>query len=443
MRDAADKRSRILTNPDTSLAKGNPQDGGTGAPSAPVRRNEAFSPLHGRLLHLLLLCAGVAVAVFVTQFDSGRDSAIEPGPLFQESVNSIENSPSGQRALYAAAPLVPPEDSGEPAQEGTATVRAGSEPGSQALAAAEEGLAYSTYVIEEGDNLQRIARKFELREETLVNNNYDLEASDYSEPGQQIIVLATDGMLHTVKYGEDLFFIADLYRTAPEQIVNYGPNGLADADDLSVGRVLVVPEGEPPAVQVAEGVDPEETDDAEEENEDATAEADETEPADEEDEDDPTPEPTEDEPAVEESTPEPTEEPPPPPPSDGGSVDGWVWPVSGCGITRGVSGSHAGIDIDLFCNPGATVVAAASGTVIYAGWDGGYGNSVVIDHGNGLFSRYAHLSSVSVSSGQSVGAGQTIGVSGSTGNSSGEHLHFEIREGSAYGTILDPLAYLP
>jgi murein DD-endopeptidase MepM/ murein hydrolase activator NlpD len=81
--------------------------------------------------------------------------------------------------------------------------------------------------------------------------------------------------------------------------------------------------------------------------------------------------------------------------------------------------------------------------VIHAGWDGAYGNSVVIDHGNGLFSRYAHLSSVSVSAGQSVGAGQAIGVSGTTGNADGEHLHFEIRSGSAYGTVLNPMDYLP
>ena len=71
------------------------------------------------------------------------------------------------------------------------------------------------------------------------------------------------------------------------------------------------------------------------------------------------------------------------------------------------------------------------------------GSPSIIDHGNGLFSRYAHLSSTSVSPGESVGAGQVIGVSGTTGNSTGEHLHFEIRSGSVYGTVLDPLAYLP
>jgi murein DD-endopeptidase MepM/ murein hydrolase activator NlpD len=375
--------------------------------------------LHGRLLHVLLLCAGIAVAIFVMRFDDGSDSDSPTGPLFQQGISAL--SEGGQGASYANAPLILDAD-GEGAEPETAARQEASADGSSALSAVETGRAFFQYRIEEGDTLDSIAAKFNLQAQTIINNNGELQYDDYSEPGRQIIMLATDGMLHTAKVGEDLFFIADLYQTPPEDIVNFAPNGLGDADDLAVGDVLVVPGAEPPTPTVT----PEELE----------AEAEES----------ATPETGDSSDAPDQGSGGEAAPNPPPPaetPSDSGSVSGWVWPVSGCGITRGVTGSHSGIDIALFCNSGATVVAAASGTVIYAGWDGAYGNSVVIDHGNGLFSRYAHLSSVSVSNGQSVSAGQAIGVSGTTGNSDGEHLHFEIRSGSAYGTVLNPMDYLP
>ena len=98
---------------------------------------------------------------------------------------------------------------------------------------------------------------------------------------------------------------------------------------------------------------------------------------------------------------------------------------------------HEGIDIT--CPTGTPVRAAAAGTVIYAGWLGGYGNLVVVDHGGGLSTAYAHNSSFASSVGQSVAAGQVIAYSGSTGDSSGPHVHFEVRVG---GGAVDPLGYL-
>jgi murein DD-endopeptidase MepM/ murein hydrolase activator NlpD len=80
--------------------------------------------------------------------------------------------------------------------------------------------------------------------------------------------------------------------------------------------------------------------------------------------------------------------------------------------------------------------------VVSAGWNGSYGNEVVIRHADGKYSQYGHLSQLSVSAGQSVTAGQQIGLSGSTGNSTGPHLHFEIRTGPSYGSDIDPVAYL-
>jgi murein DD-endopeptidase MepM/ murein hydrolase activator NlpD len=131
--------------------------------------------------------------------------------------------------------------------------------------------------------------------------------------------------------------------------------------------------------------------------------------------------------------------------SGGGSIGspsaaGLIWPVSGP-VTSGFGPRwgrmHEGIDIAV--PEGTPVVAAAAGTVIHAGWLGGYGNLVVVDHGNGLATAYAHNSGYAASVGQSVDQGETIAYSGNTGNSSGPHVHFEVR---VNGTAVDPLGYL-
>jgi murein DD-endopeptidase MepM/ murein hydrolase activator NlpD len=116
------------------------------------------------------------------------------------------------------------------------------------------------------------------------------------------------------------------------------------------------------------------------------------------------------------------------------------WPVSGP-VTSGFGvrwgRMHEGIDIAV--PSGTPVGAAASGTVIFAGWMSGYGNLVAIDHGNGLSTAYGHNSSLVVSVGQTVSAGTLIAYSGSTGHSTGPHVHFEVR---VNGTPVDPLGYL-
>jgi murein DD-endopeptidase MepM/ murein hydrolase activator NlpD len=122
------------------------------------------------------------------------------------------------------------------------------------------------------------------------------------------------------------------------------------------------------------------------------------------------------------------------------SAAGLIWPcdgvvVSGFGMRWGRM--HEGIDIG--CAYGTPNRAAAAGTVIYSGWLGGYGNLVVVDHGNGLSTAYAHASSLLVSVGQAVSQGETVSLVGSTGNSSGPHLHFEVR---VNGQAVDPLLYL-
>jgi murein DD-endopeptidase MepM/ murein hydrolase activator NlpD len=122
------------------------------------------------------------------------------------------------------------------------------------------------------------------------------------------------------------------------------------------------------------------------------------------------------------------------------SAAGFVWPVNGpvvSGYGMRWGRMHEGIDIA--AGLGTPIRAAAAGTVIHAGWLGGYGNLVVLDHGDGLATAYAHASAILVSVGHTVAQGETLSLVGSTGNSTGPHLHFEVR---VNGTAVDPLLYL-
>jgi murein DD-endopeptidase MepM/ murein hydrolase activator NlpD len=122
------------------------------------------------------------------------------------------------------------------------------------------------------------------------------------------------------------------------------------------------------------------------------------------------------------------------------SPSGFIWPVNGpvvSGFGMRWGRMHEGIDIA--ASSGTPIHAAAAGTVIHAGWLGGYGNLVVVDHGDGLSTAYAHASAILVGVGQQVSQGETLSLVGSTGNSSGPHLHFEVR---VNGSAVDPLFYL-
>ncbi|GHJ41870.1 LysM peptidoglycan-binding domain-containing M23 family metallopeptidase [Streptomyces sp. TS71-3] len=123
-------------------------------------------------------------------------------------------------------------------------------------------------------------------------------------------------------------------------------------------------------------------------------------------------------------------------PVDGATL-GTPWHQAG---SMWSSGYHTGQD---FIVPtGTPVHAVADGTVVTAGWGGAYGNQVVIQHSDGKYSQYAHMSALKVTAGQTVKEGQEIGVSGATGNVTGPHVHFEIRTTPDYGSDIDPVAYL-
>jgi len=122
------------------------------------------------------------------------------------------------------------------------------------------------------------------------------------------------------------------------------------------------------------------------------------------------------------------------------SASGFIWPVNGVVVSGfGMRWGRMHEGIDIAASTGTPIWAAAGGTVIWSGWRGGYGNCVVVDHGNGLATLYAHASALLVGVGQRVSQGETVALVGSTGNSSGPHLHFEVR---VNGVAADPLLYL-
>lgn len=233
----------------------------------------------------------------------------------------------------------------------------------------------SVYVVREGDTLSQIAEMYSVSANTILWAN-DIKKASLIKPGMTLVILPITGVRHVVKEGDTLQSIAKKYGGDVEEIISY--NQLASASDISINDTVVVPGGAVAA------------------------------------------------PAAKKSTAQ---------SSSGGTVavstgsgsSGFSHPLPGAMRTQGIHGYNG---VDLAAGAGAGILAAANGEVIVAkasGWNGGYGNYVVIKHSNGTQTLYAHLSSVSVGVGQYVTAGQTIGVIGNTGRSTGTHLHFEVR----------------
>ncbi len=250
-----------------------------------------------------------------------------------------------------------------------------------------------TYVVQKGDIVGTIAIKFSLEPETVMWANGNLAQNpDLLRPGQELIILPIDGVYHVVVKGDTLEKIAKKYKAEVQSIVECSYNGLdPEAPGIAAGDKLIVPGGIKP--YVARSVS-----------------------------------------AYKGAIPKGAER--------GTGI--FSWPASGR-LTdrfgfRTLSGRwHSGLDIS--SSRGAPVYAADSGFVTFAGWtNGGYGNLVVIDHGNGYETRYAHLHAFYVTAGQSVGKGVQIAAIGSTGNSTGPHLHFEMRY---QGVRKNPEMYLP
>lgn len=228
----------------------------------------------------------------------------------------------------------------------------------------------SVYVVHPGDTLPAIAKMFNVTVNTIRWGN-DLKGNTITT-GQTLIILPISGVKHVVKSGETIQGIAKLHKGDLDEVLQY--NNLTKTSKLSIGDIIIVPDGE--LVTVSAGTK-------------KTTSS-----------------------KTNYSTP---------------TYSGYYMrPMVGGIKTQGIHG-HNGVD--LASSFGANILSSANGEVIIArtGYNGGYGTYIVIKHSNGTQTLYAHLSSLSVSSGDTVRQGQIIGKMGSTGKSTGVHLHFEIR----------------
>ncbi len=242
----------------------------------------------------------------------------------------------------------------------------------------------SVYVVRAGDTISQIADMFEVTPNTIIWAN-DLKKGQKLTAGQVLVILPVSGVKHTVAKGQTLKSLAKTYKVEVDDIASF--NGLSDDARLAVGDELIIPDG------VLS-----------------------------------------------------TSAPATPSKSSAGSSSGSVGPYLGTGpmvsnpdgyfinpvpgLTRRSQGLHGNGNrgVDLAAPIGTPIYASASGTVLLArnGYNGGYGNMVIIQHPNGTKTLYAHMSKLGTSGGAQVSQGELIGYVGSTGRSTGPHLHFEV-----------------
>ncbi len=242
----------------------------------------------------------------------------------------------------------------------------------------------SVYVVRPGDTLSQIAKLFGVTTNTILWAN-DLPKGTILKEGMTLTILPISGVGHTVRSGDTLASLAKKFNADAEEIAQF--NGLDSRDALEVGADILIPNGEIAAPVAAPAKK-------------TTARSGSARAF---------------EPLLVNISSLPT-------------YDGYfIRPVVGGVRTQGLHGFNG---VDLASKSGAPILSAAGGTVIISrqgGWNGGYGNYIVIKHGNGTQTLYGHLLSNIVSEGQDVVQGQVIGYMGSTGKSTGTHLHFEIR----------------
>lgn len=237
-----------------------------------------------------------------------------------------------------------------------------------------------THVIQRGETLWDIARAYDIDVDTIVAANDWVDAGRL-RIGDKLSILTIRGAVHTVQRGESLWDISRAYGVGIEKIAD--TNGITDPSRLQVQTRLVIPGAQAQAAALRR---------------DAVVSA------------------------------------------EGRLVRNFEWPLRGRISSRyGPRWGRVHHGLDVAVPIGTPIRAAAGGTVSFSGVQGGYGNIVIIDHGNGIETRYAHTSRNVVSRGQRVQRGTIIAYSGNTGDSTGPHLHFEIRQ---RGQSVNPETYL-
>lgn len=253
---------------------------------------------------------------------------------------------------------------------------------------------FQMHEVARGETPNIIAGQYGISAETLLGGNSWLsQESNQLQVGAQLVILPVDGVLHQVRAGETLESIAELYRVTPQAIIDYAPN------NLEFPFYRLVPESELviPGASIGQFffTAPKSV---------ATNAAGE-------------------------------------PQWKVFGTGTYIWPSNGRCITQFYNGFHPGLDVS--ASEGSPVYASDTGTVTYAAFAAGtyydYGNLIVINHGNGFETFYAHLSSIAVFPGQTVNQGDLIGFTGNTGRSSGPHIHFEIRDRDFRTNPLDRL----
>jgi murein DD-endopeptidase MepM/ murein hydrolase activator NlpD len=218
------------------------------------------------------------------------------------------------------------------------------------------------YTVEEGDTLSSISQKFGISLETILWAN-NLDKNSVIKPGQKLIILPVDGILHEVRAGDTLSGIAEKYQAKIEDIISF--NELESPDDIYIGDILIIPGGKMPSPKPA------------------------------------------------------------PQPLTPLAQGYFICPVTGgCRITQGLHWYNAVDFSNGKC--GEPILAAAGGTVLKAGWNRVAGNYIKILHPNGVVTMYGHLQTIFVSPGEQVSQGQIIGTMGATGRATGCHLHFDV-----------------
>jgi murein DD-endopeptidase MepM/ murein hydrolase activator NlpD len=342
-----------------------------------------------------LTLPGVSSSIPTTDQSVLRPAGINKTLRASEPVAPQQQAVADQLARISATPTA---EAAAPIED--AVVRAAS------VAPAPEQKAYSVYEVQAGDTVSSIAAQHGLATASIIANNAEIVDSDTLKLGQSIILPVSDGIVHEVRYGETLSDIATRYGVDVPAITSFAANHITTPDDIKETQYVFVPGGKqpapPPALAVASA------------SAGAAASVD----------------------------------------SGGASASagivaggassskGLIWPVSGP-ISSPYGPSHPlGIDIDGYRLAGAPVAAATSGTVVFAGGNAccSYGLYVVVMSPGGIETLYAHLSSIVVTQGQTVSQGEEVGVIGSTGYSTGTHLHFEVIDN---GTRENPMAYLP
>ncbi len=233
----------------------------------------------------------------------------------------------------------------------------------------------STYIVREGDTLSEIASMFEVSVNTILWANDGLTSKNL-RVGQNLIILPVSGIRHKVTKGDTLSSIVTKYKVRVDDVLEY--NALSSNSTLSIGDTIIIPDAELPFIPASKPAQAKLT---------AALHG-----------------------------------------ASGPSYPGYYKrPLGGGTRTQGLHGFNA---VDIAAPIGTPIYASAAGTVIISqmgGWNQGYGNYVVISHPNGTQTLYGHASKLLVSSGQHVNQGDQIALVGSTGKSTGPHVHFEIR----------------